>query len=509
MEDRTGRDVRWSARATWVGIGLVVFMLALLFPATSDDWRRIGFPDRTLAGYRAEAVTSYNGHNGRVIGNTISFILIDPSWLRALAKALTVVALVLAIQRLVDAGSGARGRGRSVWLGLLVFAGVFLVPSGVFREAYVWSAGFFNYVPPLVGIIWLIGTLADRWPATRDTAGAGARCGVVSACTALFVEHVTVALVGLAWGGLALMLVRRRRPSTALVGWVVGATVGTAVMFASPGLRDVANHVDAYFSYPATLTGALEKAAINYATITTSFLFSNPLLVTWLAVLGLATGLRQPARAIGRSPRRWVPAGLGAAVAVYALVSRVFASDVLRCAGPTIGTCHRRGLAVDVGFLFLALTLVVLPGLRLLRGEDRVVFAGLLAATLLMLGPLLVVSPVGPRNLLGSTVTLVALLALLTRDMLAGEERRVRWAKVAIALAVLGGLVVLSIIQVGNARTAAERTAAMEQAVAAGADRVVLPLYPHPDWVHDARDPKIGNRYFKQAPGDIEIDFAS
>ena len=486
-------------------VGLIVFVLAWLFPPTSDDWRRLAFPDRTLAGYVEQAFTSYQGHNGRIVGNSISFLLIDPTWLRALVKAVTVVGLVAAIQRLVTApgrrglGDAPIGSGYSPWLALLVFAGVFLVPAGVFRESYVWSAGFFNYVPPLIAIVWLVGTIAERWPARLDAVGAGVTCGVVAFIAALFVEHVNVALLGLAIGASVWALARRERPTPALVGWVVGGVLGSVVMFASPGLTDVVNHEDAYFSYPSTLAGALDKAVVNYATITRAFLLSNPVLLVWLILLIVAASVMVGGR------RRLGLAAAGV-LGVHALATRLVAPHLLTCSGLTGDTCHRRVLALDVAVLALALGLVVWLGVRLVREADRPVFAGLLAATLLMMGPLLVVSPIGPRNLVGSTITLTALLALCSRDLLARRAGLGLGLKALAVLAAGVGLPVLAVVQADNARVAAQRVTLMEQAVAGGEHRVALPPFPHPEWVHDPRDPKIGNRYFIETPRDIEID---
>lgn len=482
---------------TWAALGAAVFVLALLFPPTSDDWRRIAFPDRSVGGYLEQAITSYNGHNGRIVGNTLSFLLIDPAWVRALAKAVTVVALVAVTQRLIQApterGPGSP-RGHSVWLGLAIFAGVFLLPAGVFRESYVWSAGFFNYLPPLLGILWLVGSLSGRWPSHDRSWVAGVTCGLVAFASALFVEHVNVALLGLAVGGVVWALFVHRKSSAAMVGWLIGAVIGSWVMFASPGLVEVFNHDDAYFSYPQTIAGALDKAVTNYSVITRSFLFSNGVLMTWLVALGVAT----------RRSRGILL--LTGAIALYGMSSRVLAPGSLLCAGPTMDTCQRRMLAADAVALFAALALVVWLGLRLLAKVDVPVFVGLLAATLLMLGPLLVVSPIGPRNLVGPTITLVALLALLSRPLLEGRGPGLRAFRVACLVGVMGLLSLYFVIQEGNARVSAERVALMEAAVTERADKVVLPRFPYPDWVHDPDDPKIGNRYFRHAPRDIELE---
>lgn len=493
----------------WVALTVVVFLFALWMPPTSDDWRRIAFADKSMAALTREAVTSYLNHNGRIVGNTISFVLIDPPWLRAATKALTVLGLVVALRRAT--------RLTSLWATLACFAGVFLLPGGVLRESYGWSAGFFNYVPPLIGVVLLVASVAGRWP-RRDGWGSAVGCGVLSAVTCLFVEHVTVAVLGLSVGAVLLAWVQRRRPTHALAGWALGAIVGTVVMFASPGLREVATHEDAYFSYPATASGAWAKMIANYATVTANFLFSVPVLVALLVAVSLGLGFgvgtprdtSAPRRAARRGDAVAVVGGL--TIGAYALVSRLFAGDRLVCPEAAVDTCATRFLALDLAALLVALGLVVWLGMRHVHDPgDRAAWLGFLAVTLLMLGPLLVVSPIGPRNLVGPIITLTGLLVLAARPLLDAVREPRPVVAAAFRVLVLGtclvGIAVIGAIEFANGAVSAEREALMQRAVADGTTSVGLPAFPHPSWVHAPNDTKITNRYYRETPGDIEVTF--
>lgn len=481
----------------WGLLGVAVFGLSLLFAPTGDDWSRLAFTDRTPAGFLAQASGSFVGHNGRIVGNSLSFLLVQPVWLRAAAKALTVIGLVAMMQ-------GVTGS-KSVWGALACFAGVFLIPAGMFRESYVWSAGFFNYLPPMIGVLHLAGVVGGRWSASRRVhpVGTALVCVATGFLTCLFVEHVTFAVLVIALSGLAVRLLRRQ-PDPAVTGWAAGAVGGTAVMFSSPGLDAVAANEDAYFSYADSLRGILLTGVANYSTITGSFVLSNAVLLVLLTGALVGSSLR------GAPARRadvLVMAG-SLAIAAYALISRVLTPDARVC-GVDLAGCGLAALAVDLLALVALLGIIVVAGLRYVpHGVDRAVWVALLAATLLMLGPLLVVSPIGPRNVFGPTVTVVAITILTARcavELPAGRPTVL--VRTGIASLVVVGLAGHLLVHSSNFATHVERVHAMETAVERQERLVELPAFPYPSWVHDPEDEKIGNKYFIDQPRDIEVVF--
>jgi hypothetical protein len=476
--------------------GCAVFGVSLLFAPTGDDWSRAAFEDRTLAGYLDQAIGSYQRHNGRVLGNSLSFILIEPLWLRAAAKAVVVVALVAVMQVVVG--------GRSAWTALLCFAGVFLVPAGVFRESYVWSAGFFNYVPPMIGLMHLVAVVGRRWSATRPRRPwlAGAGCAAVGFATCLFIEHVTVAALGIALAGLAIQWVLRQW-SAQVVGWATGALAGSAVLFGSPGLDDVIANQDAYFSYAASVQQLVVLVQVNYSTVTGSFVFSNAVLLALITASCVGTGWRGKGGAGTRSVADWFFVAGTLAVGGYAVLSRVVAADSLPC-GPE--GCDGILLAADLSAMVVLLTVLVVAGHRYLPRVDRGIWFLLLTATVLMIGPLLVVAPIGPRNIFGPTVTVVTLGVLLSvRAMARLGVGTLRMVRAGIATVVVVGLAGQVVVHSANFSTARERVLIMMAAVDNRERSVELPVFPYRDWVHDNRDTKMGDKYYIDEPRDIKI----
>lgn len=522
------RHAPWLRWAAWLLLGLVVFLLGLLLPPSGDDWRRIDFADHTLAGYLDRSRRFYLEHNGRVLGNLLSFLLMDPWWLRALVKAVTVVGLVALLQRVTGS--------RTVWGVLPAVLGVLLVPAPVFRQALAWSTGFYYYVPPVLGLVLLAGTVAghrdDRRPArprwtrwwvrrrvprhTRWWTLPGAVLLGVATC--LFIEPVTVAAVGLAVGGLLMAVLRRRRASPALLGWAVGTLSGTVVMLASPGLRRSLTGGSDYYGAPGE--SVVGTAVVNYSLVTGSFVLSSVTVLGLVLLACLAHGGRAARRGRPVLGRLLVAGAL--LVGVYAVPRRLLLTERLTCRDRTLADCDLPVLALDLGMLVLLLGLVVTTGLLATApagargaGRDRAVWVALLVATLLLLGPLLVVEPIGPRNLYAPLVTLTGMAMVTLRPWLddcgrddGAGRRGVMVVRAGLATVAAGALVLVGHVTWTNAQVFADRVSLLERAVEEGRDEVELPPYPHPRWVHGPDDDRMGYHYYLDERYDIDIRFA-
>lgn len=513
---RRARRRLWVA---WLLLGLTVFLLALLFPASGDDWRRIDFADHTLSGYLDRSRRFYLEHNGRVLPNVLSFLLMEPGWLRALAKAVTVVGLVVALQRVVGS--------RTAWGVLPAVLGVLLVPAPVFRQAISWSTGFFYYVPPMIGVVLLVGTLAGRWPGERVAGRWWVAPGtaLLGAATCLFMEPVTVAAVGLAVGGVLVALLRRRRPARALLGWAVGTVAGTVLMLVSPGLRHSLAGESDYYGTAGESLGV--TAVLNYSLVSRSFVLTSVTVLGMVLLASLAHG--------GRAARRGRPVTGGllvvgaVLVGLYAVPRRLLLTDRLTCEDRSLADCDLPVLGLDLAVLALLLVLVLRTGLLATApapaggpggpalsgaGRDRAVWLALLAATLLMLSPLLVVEPIGGRNLHGPLVTLTGMAMLTLRPWVdgrgadAGDRRAVLVVRAGLATVTAAAVVLVGVVSWGNARVFTERVRILEEAVAQEWDEVELPPYPHPRWVHGPDDDRMGYRYYVDRRYDIVLRFA-
>lgn len=470
---RPGAGRAWE-RAALGALFLALLALCGLFPLTGDDWfreelgRRLTGPtdllEAVLAGWRT--------YNGRILGNLLAYAAGSRRLLRELLRA----AFLFGTVRL----AAGHGGFRTVWGTLLTAAALLALPRDMFAQIYPWAAGFFNYVPPTALALAALRMLEDLF-AERPVPGGVPRAAAVfllGLCGALFVEHVT--LYGV-WAGAVLLVWSWRRgiASAPVAAFCAGTLLGAILLFLSPSYGLI-------WGGGAYSAGLWANAGENLPVVVSGLISRCPVLYLTLTALGLA----------------WFAA------------SRRTGLDRLLAALPALGCgcfilCGLRGrwtggealAAVLWGAALWAGCWRWLP-----KGERRNRALFFLASAGVGALPLLVVSPIGPRCLYWSYVCLVIsagnLLSALPLGLL--PRRPVRGTALGLAAGVLAFHLALFL---PIHALEGERLAALEEAVAQGRREVVLPAYPHGEYLWEGDTDKIGSRFYIQEPGDLSISF--
>ena len=470
---------RPGAGRAWERAGLVALFLALLalcglFPITGDDWfreelgRRLTGPtdllETVLAGWRT--------YNGRILGNLLAYAAGSRRLLRELLRA----AFLFGTVRL----AAGHGGFRTVWGTFLTAAALLALPRDMFAQIYPWAAGFFNYVPPAALALAALRLLGDLF-AERPVPGGVPRAAAVfllGLCGALFVEHVT--LYGV-WAGIVLLAWSWRRglPPAPAAAFCAGTLLGAILLFLSPSYGLI-------WGGGAYSAGLWANAGENLPVVVSGLISRCPVLYLTLTALGLAWFA---------ASRRTGPDRLLAAL--LALGCGCFILCGLR--GKWTG--GEALAAVLWGAALWAGCWRWLP-----KGERRNRALFFLASAGVGALPLLAVSPIGPRCLYWSYVCLVIsagnLLSALPLGLL--PRRPVRGTALGLAVGVLAFYLALFL---PIHALEGERLTALEEAVAQGRREVVLPAYPHGEYLWEGDTDKIGSRFYIQEPGDLSISF--
>ena len=470
---RPGAGRAWE-RAALGALFLALLALCGLFPLTGDDWfreelgRRLTGPTDLL-----EAVlTGWRTYNGRILGNLLAYAAGSRRLLRELLRA----AFLFGTVRL----AAGHGGFRTVWGTLLTAAALLALPRDMFAQIYPWAAGFFNYVPPVTLALAALRMLEDLF-AERPVPGGVPRAAAVfllGLCGALFVEHVT--LYGV-WAGAVLLAWSRWRGITSApaAAFCLGTLLGALALFLSPSYGLI-------WGGGAYSAGLWANAGENLPVVVSGLISRCPVLYLALTALGLAWF----AASRRAGPDRLLAALLTAGCGCFIL-----------CGLRGEWTGGEALAAVLWGAALWAGCWRWLP-----KGERRNRALFFLASAGVGALPLLAVSPIGPRCLYWSYVCLVIsagnLLSALPLGLL--PRRPVRGTALGLAVGVLAFYLALFL---PIHALEGERLAALEEAVAQGRREVVLPTYPHGEYLWEGDTDKIGSRFYIQEPGDLSISF--
>ena len=470
---RPGAGRAWE-RAALGALFLALLALCGLFPLTGDDWfreelgRRLTGPtdllEAVLAGWRT--------YNGRILGNLLAYAAGSRRLLRELLRA----AFLFGTVRL----AAGHGGFRTVWGTLLTAAALLALPRDIFAQIYPWAAGFFNYVPPAALALAALRMLEDLF-AERPVPGGVPRAAAVfllGLCGALFVEHVT--LYGV-WAGAVLLVWSWRRgiASAPVAAFCAGTLLGAILLFLSPSYGLI-------WGGGAYSAGLWANAGENLPVVVSGLISRCPVLYLTLTALGLAWF----AASRRTGPDRLLAALLALGCGCFFL-----------CGLGGKWTGGEALAAVLWGAALWAGCWRWLP-----KGERRNRALFFLASAGVGALPLLAVSPIGPRCLYWSYVCLVIsagnLLSALPLGLL--PRRPVRGTALGLAAGVLAFYLALFL---PIHALEGERLAALEEAVAQGRREVVLPAYPHGEYLWEGDTDKIGSRFYIQEPGDLSISF--
>ena len=477
MERLDNKRAGMGGAVCLAGLFLALFLLCRLFPVVGDDWYReaLGASIHGPGDLLREAASRWATVNGRVLGNILAYAAGSRPLLRELLRAAFTLALIALLAGVTRVGG---------WRGLLLWtAAALALPREMFCQIYPWAAGFFNYVPPVVMLLAclvLVRPVLDGRPLEEGSAR-GAALFLLGFGQQLFIENNTLyalcaALVLLVWYRL-----ERRKWSPCLLALLAGCVLGAALLFASPSYRLVGQAGGAYQSGLAGgLAGLVTTARENLTPVARHFILDCPVLYGSLTALVLLLGWKRR----GASQRL-----LGAALAMSCLW--------LAWGG------WRPLWGAAVWWLLLTAGLWLWTPDRPARAWGMFLWLSAPAAA----GPLLFVSPIGPRCLFLSYVLLLAAGGTLLRAL---EPERLpalfgRVVPGVLAAAVLG---LYFAVFLPIHRTELQRDGILRDAIAAGDSEAAIPGYDHRGWLWDADNGgKMKQVYYREEPGDLEIWF--
>jgi len=420
--------------------------------------------------------------NSRYVGSFFVVAMTRAEWFKTL-----VIGLSMFLCPLMIAGMSGRRDGNIAFILANVF--LLIMPQTMWQQTYGWVSGFANYVVPVPWLLFLIMVMEKS---AKEVKRWYWLCVPLAAALCLFVENLTVYVLGACVLFTAVCAVRDRRVNPFHIAMCIALALGFAIMFSSAmygELLDEGRALDGIRKLTVTRGSGIQEflriwGRRFYRTLIMSLFCESPIAPNCVSLALIAAVLK-----------RKVSGG----------------TIVLSLLTVVLNVCIYFELEDTVFQWFLPQTLLVCLFVLIVMSREKVAKKlFLLVSALAVMLPLVVAIETGPRLFFMSYVFLMTLAVMSFPET---ESKRLGRAALCVSAAALAACFAfyINIFSQIRAVTAA-RAEAIASAVENGDSTVFIKKDPHKYWW--GRDPVSQERvvYFKEfygIPQDMEVIFES
>lgn len=471
---------------------IILLLLSYWFPIVGDDWS-----DLTTIFSFSQIKKEWLTLNGRILGNTSALFFGHFTLLRAIVKATIIFCIVLFISKNSSVKS---------WYGFaFVFIYTLALPFPLFRQSYAWSAGFFNYVPPVLLILMYLSIIKNIFYDKKlyNTFFKIIVCFLLGVITQLFVENITIFTILLAICIVAWHKIKYNEFSSLTTIYLLGSIIGAQFMFSSPVYSNIANETGGYRTLSTNIVDLLYICRTNYGTFSTYLIKSNYLLLFSLIILLIIIiFLSKNSTCIKLRILKVVNLVLLVVLPVYFVISaKIF---------PTRFNINEslKSCCIDIFILIIFFVLILITLYYYIddyKYKSRAILFWISSFT--SVAPMLFVKPLGPRCFYISYVFIVVVITNLMKYII--EINKIKCSILKIALCIIFILVPIFFMNKYYYIHLIEknRNNYIEKMMTEHKKTIYIPILDSGKYIHEPLDPKIYRKYFYQEPGDIEFKF--
>ena len=216
---------------------LAIFVLAILFPYSNDDWAW----GSSTGLMRLHSL--FKDYNGRYLGNLLVLLLTRNNILKALVMSGTFTGIAALCQRIVNKDDNR--------IFYIVLTSLFLSDKALLRQTIVNTSGFTNYTFCMLLVLIYIAYLSDSEKAKRNKsdkpkAGVCIILFLLGACSALFMEHISIYIILLSGFVCVMNKVRKHAFTPDHFSYFIGSVSGAVLMFTNGAYMKVVHGSDTY-----------------------------------------------------------------------------------------------------------------------------------------------------------------------------------------------------------------------------------------------------------------------
>lgn len=465
-----------KVKTTEVVLCILAFIAfaAMVFcvPYFKDDWAwgsQIGI-DRLKSGFA--------DYNGRYLGNLLILAITRAPIARIIVMAAGAFFLTFLTARIVGK--------RIALLFPLELVMILAMPADLFRQTIVWTSGFANYMPPVLitlAYILIIKDIVDKEP-PKYSVPAAAGLFVLGVCGALFMEHVTVYNVLLAFVVIIFTKIKYKRVCGGHVSFAAGACVGAAIMLTNSSYGFISTGQDHYeyrsFAVGGTISKYFATIGVNMEKITDYFIECNAILNIALAALVCILIHRfYKKSSVKKGKKFWLNVSAGFCVAYAAFCTVISVIDNINKNTSARDSIHF-GWRFAFTLLFTAAMLIIIC-IAVTDKHTRAKMLFTIISSYVFVTPLFFVTPITARCFLPCYAMMMILAALIFKQVWGETENKEKAAKTAfcaimVCVILLG--VYLSTVFVTIRNFSVEREEYIAAQIEDGKKEVILPQYP-------------------------------
>lgn len=367
----------------FVIIFIIITTICYFFPYTHDDWAW----GTTMGIERLESL--FKNYNGRWAGNILVILLTRSRIFRAVAISATLTGIVYLINKLV------KPKNKNInYLPLIL---LLLMPINVLAQAIAWTSGFANYVIPV--LIVLLYIYLNRNIFNEKKIEISNKLSIplllLGFVNSLFVEHMTIYNVLLAIVVTVYVCKKEKKLSIQNLCYTIGSIIGTVLMFSNGAYHNIQNATDPYRTIGNT--NIIETAFDTYFNELYKLLIhQNTIINIILCVCALIFAYKYIKNSYSKKTKMPKIAICATTIILLGYLCYIFYTKINGGTNIFIYDTYKKyleGLMIIVYLIsLLVISIIAIPNKE---KKKRIVFE--MISTIIIAGPLLIVTPIGPR----------------------------------------------------------------------------------------------------------------
>ncbi|MBQ4031376.1 MAG: hypothetical protein II625_06445 [Bacilli bacterium] len=385
----------------------IMLAISYLFPVTHDDWFWSSSQGIELL------KSHFQTTNGRWAGNLLILLLSRHRLLRSITIAVFLTLLVQLIKKI----TGSNKTSTYAIISLLL-----VMPIKILAQAVAWTSGFANYVPPVVLFLLFMylnkNVFKGKEPGIKNWfAIIMLPLGFVST---LFMENITIYILIVSIVLFIYLLIKYKKINIPNLFYMIGSIGGTVLMFSCEVYRKISNSEDVYRT--------IEKSNVIIRALKTYFKELYNYLVQYNTVLNIVLGvlililIYRFYKAIKKN-LKIIPNLLLKCSSLIIIGYLTYNTYLTIMGGGNIFIVEKYKLYLEAFMSLLFMLSIFIAVLFVIKSKERkarLIFE--IVSIFLVAGPLLIVTPIGPRCFFVSYVFFVILTIELFNEVLQDKE---------------------------------------------------------------------------------------